>query len=235
MEQKCYEQGPIRPPSEAGSLLFRFTRNCPWNRCAFCPVYKGKQFSRRSVEEIKADVDTAAQIYEELSAFSFSLGQGGDMTREVLEKVFTGRRFNDFDRQIALWRYMGKGSVFIQDANSFVLPASVIVEALEHIRRKIPGIGRITSYARSSTLAKMSAADLRQIREAGLDRIHVGMESGSDRVLALVQKGVDAKRQIVAGRKVIEARHGAFGIHNARTWRKGAIRRPRQAIGTGAE
>ncbi len=51
----------------------------------------------------------------------------------------------------------------------------------------------------------MSAADLRQIREAGLDRIHVGMESGSDRVLALVQKGVDAKRQIVAGRKVIEA------------------------------
>jgi hypothetical protein len=205
MEQKCYEQGPIRPPSEAGSLLFRFTRNCPWNRCAFCPVYKGKQFSRRSVEEIKADIDTAAQIYEELSAFSFSLGQGGDMTREVLEKVFTGRRFNDFDRQIALWRYMGKGSVFIQDANSFVLPASVIVEALEHIRRKIPGIGRITSYARSSTLAKMSAADLRQIREAGLDRIHVGMESGSDRVLALVQKGVDAKRQIVAGRKVIEA------------------------------
>ena len=36
-----YEQGPIRPPSEAGSLLLRVTRNCPWNRCQFCPVYKG--------------------------------------------------------------------------------------------------------------------------------------------------------------------------------------------------
>ncbi len=70
MEQKSYEQGPIRPPSEAGSLLFRFTRNCPWNRCTFCPVYKGKQFSRRTLEEIRADIDTAAEIYEEISAFS---------------------------------------------------------------------------------------------------------------------------------------------------------------------
>jgi radical SAM superfamily enzyme YgiQ (UPF0313 family) len=41
-----FEQGPIRPPSEAASLLIRVTRNCPWNRCTFCPVYKGSRFSR---------------------------------------------------------------------------------------------------------------------------------------------------------------------------------------------
>ncbi len=40
-----FEQGPIRPPSEAGSLLIRITRNCPWNRCTFCPVYKGTKYS----------------------------------------------------------------------------------------------------------------------------------------------------------------------------------------------
>ncbi len=205
MKQEKFEQGPIRPPSEAGSLLFRFTRNCPWNRCTFCPLYKGKRFSRRSLEEIKGDIDTAAEIYEEISAFSFSLGYGGSVTREVLESVFTGTGFNDFYRQVARWRYMGKGGVFIQDANSLVLPAPVLVEAIRHLKRKIPGIGRITSYARSSTLAKMSVAELRQIREAGLDRIHVGMESGSDRVLEFVQKGVKAKHQIEAGRKVIEA------------------------------
>ena len=76
MSEKRFEQGPIRPPSEAGSLLLRFTRNCPWNRCTFCPVYKGRQFSRRSLEEIKADIDTAAEICRELRAFSFTLGQG---------------------------------------------------------------------------------------------------------------------------------------------------------------
>ena len=205
MEQKGYEQGPIRPPSEAGSLLFRFTRNCPWNRCTFCPVYKGTRFSRRSVQEIKGDIDTAAEISEELSAFSFSLGEGGKVTREVLESVFAGARFNDFHRRIALWRYLGKGSVFIQDANSFVLPAPVLIEAIEHLKRKIPGIRRITSYARSSTLSRMSPAELEQIRAAGLDRIHVGMESGSDRVLEFVRKGVCAKQHVEAGRKVIEA------------------------------
>jgi hypothetical protein len=168
-------------------------------------VYKGKQFSRRSVEEIKADIDTAAEIDEELRAFSFSLGEGGRVSREVLESVFAGARFNDFYRRMALWRYLGKGSVFIQDANSFVLPAPVLVEAIEHLKRKIPGIGRITSYARSSTLARMNPSDLKQIRAAGLDRIHVGMESGSDAVLKFVQKGVCARQHIEAGRKVIEA------------------------------
>ena len=205
MGDKTFEQGPIRPPSEAGSLLFRFTRNCPWNRCAFCPVYKGTQFSRRSLKEIKGDIDTAAEICEQLREFSFTLGCGGTITREVLESVFTGGRFNDFDRQIAAWLYSGTGSVFIQDANSFVLPTPVFVEAIRYLKQKIPGIVRITSYARSSTLAKMSVAELVEICNAGLDRIHIGMESGSDRVLKLVQKGVSAKSQIEAGKKVIEA------------------------------
>ncbi len=205
MSGKSIEQGPIRPPSEAGSLLFRFTRNCPWNRCTFCPVYKGRQFSRRSLEEIKGDIDTVAEICQELHAFSSTLGYGGTITREVLKNVFTSAGFNDFHRHAAVWLYMGKGSVFIQDANSFVLPAPVLAEAIRHMKRKVPGIGRITSYARSSTLAKMSVAELGEIRAAGLDRIHIGMESGSDRVLKLVQKGVNAKRQLEAGKKVIEA------------------------------
>ena len=73
MSDKRFEQGPIRPPSEAGSLLFRFTRNCPWNRCTFCPVYKGTQFSRRSLKEIMEDIDTAAEIYQQLRDFSSAL------------------------------------------------------------------------------------------------------------------------------------------------------------------
>jgi hypothetical protein len=133
------------------------------------------------------------------------MGQGGKVTREVLESVFTGTRFNAYYRQIALWLYMRKGSVFIQDANSLVLPAHVLAEAIRYLKQKIPGIERITSYARSSTLAEKSVAELEEIRKAGLDRIHIGMESGSDRVLKMIQKGVSAARQVEAGKKVIEA------------------------------
>lgn len=205
MKDLTFEQGPIRPPSEAGSLLFRFTRNCPWNRCTFCTVYKNKQFSRRSLDEIKGDIDAAAEIFQDLRALASELGSVGGFPREALQIVFTSSRYNDFYRQAALWLHTGKGSVFIQDANSFVLPAGVISEAIVHLKRKIPEITRITSYARSSTLAKMAPAELEKIRRAGLDRIHIGMESGSDRVLHRIRKGVSAARQVEAGRKVVEA------------------------------
>ena len=55
-----FEQGPIRPPSEADSLLIRVTRNCPWNRCRFCPVYKGRRFSLRPKAHVMADIDAVA-------------------------------------------------------------------------------------------------------------------------------------------------------------------------------
>jgi len=58
-----YEQGVIRPPSEATSLLLRVSRNCPWNQCVFCPAYKGTKFSKRTVDEVKKDIDAMAVEY----------------------------------------------------------------------------------------------------------------------------------------------------------------------------
>ncbi|MEK6201397.1 MAG: hypothetical protein N2A40_03115 [Desulfobulbaceae bacterium] len=65
-EYKGFEQGPIRPPSEAGSLLIRITRNCPWNRCTFCPVYKGSDFSLRPVEHVLEDINTVHRYVLEI-------------------------------------------------------------------------------------------------------------------------------------------------------------------------
>jgi hypothetical protein len=200
-----FEQGPIRPPSEAGSLLLRFTRNCPWNKCSFCPVYKGQEFSRRSREEIRQDIDAVHNILDDLHQLSRSLGLSGQITQQVLNRVLTSPSYGSHYRTVAMWAFSGNGRVFIQDANSLMLPADVLVEALHYLRSKIPQIRRVTSYARSSTLARKSSEDLKAIREAGLDRIHVGLESGSDRVLALVKKGTTSDQHISAGRKVIEA------------------------------
>ncbi len=202
MRDRTFEQGPIRPPSEAGSLLLRFTRNCPWNRCTFCPVYKGTRFSRRSLDEIKRDIDSAAEIVTELRAMAESHVQGTRLPREVLNHVYSSPHFNNYYKQIALWLHVGQGSVFIQDANSLILPAEQIAEAIRYLRERIPGVGRITSYARSSTLARKSLEDLVLIRQAGLDRIHIGMESGSDRVLEFIRKGVTSEEHIEAGCKV---------------------------------
>lgn len=200
-----FEQGPIRPPSEAGSLLLRFTRNCPWNKCTFCPIYKGQTFSRRSLGEIKRDIDSVQAIVEECRSLSLAMGHNGRVNQPVLSSIMTNPHYNGCFRHVAVWLYHGAGTVFIQDANSLVLATATLVEALRYLQEKVPGTTRITSYARSSTIARKGLEEMKEIRAAGLDRIHIGLESGSDRVLKFIQKGVRAKEHIDAGRKVIDA------------------------------
>ena len=201
----AYEQGPIRPPSESGSLLLRFTRNCPWNQCTFCPIYKGQAFSRRSLKEIRQDIDAVDNIIEDLNRLSWARGLAGRLDQSLLNTVMTSPSYTGHYRYVALWAFSGTGRVFIQDANSLMLPTELLVGALKYLRDRIPGIKRVTSYARSSTLARKGLEELKTIGKAGLDRIHVGLESGSDRVLELVKKGATSEQHIVAGLKVIEA------------------------------
>ncbi|MBK5262123.1 MAG: radical SAM protein [Peptostreptococcaceae bacterium] len=90
MKYENYEQGPIRPPSEAESILIRTTRNCTWNKCKFCTLYKGEKFSVRTVEEIKNDIDIMAETgYFDHCSSAFlqdanSIVLSTDKTEEIL-------------------------------------------------------------------------------------------------------------------------------------------------------
>lgn len=188
-----YEVGPIRPPSEAGSLLIRATRNCPWNKCEFCPTYKGLRFERRPPEDILEDIDKAAAIH-------------GD----------------------------GFQTAFIQDANSLVMKTGELVEVISHLKEKFPRVQRVTSYARARTVARKSVEELRQLHEAGLSRLHIGLESGYDALLEYMQKGVTSDLVTEGGKKVVEAGislclyvvlglGGKLMLEGEETWRNHAL------------
>ena len=194
-----FEQGPIRPPSEANSLLVRVTRNCTWNRCEFCPVYKGEEFSRRSVEEVKDDIRAMAFWHGQAVAESTRLGFGGRLDPPALEAVYQRHHQNPYLTAILVWQAGGGHTAFLQDANNLVLEPENLAAMLRFLRETFPAIGRVTSYARSSTLAQRSLDDLKLVRAAGLSRVHVGMESGSDAVLKMVTKGVTAEKQVRGG------------------------------------
>ncbi|MFH2127735.1 MAG: radical SAM protein [Pseudomonadota bacterium] len=201
-ETLTFEQGPIRPPSEARSLLLRFTRNCPWNKCKFCPVYKRRTFSRRTLEEIIADIDAAATMREQIVALSQEMGEGGDVSQAVVNHVFSNPRISDAYRNVAAWLYYGTGAVFIQDANNLVMKPEALIKALKHLRQRLPEVSRITTYARSSTAAQRTVEELKAIREAGLDRVHIGLETGYDPLLEFMKKGVTAEKQVQGGRNI---------------------------------
>ena len=201
-----FEQGPIRPPSEAQSLLIRATRNCPWNRCEFCHTYKGQKFRIRSLDDIKGDIQKARDRADDIRALSWRLGQGGAITDEVVRFVFgQSSQFGQSHRSVAYWLYFGGTHVFIQDANSLIMRTEDLAAALAFLREKFPQITRMTSYARSKTLAKKTVEDLKALRQAGLTRIHVGLETGYDPLLEYIRKGVTAKEHVEAGKRVVES------------------------------
>jgi hypothetical protein len=103
------------------------------------------------------------------------------------------------------WLRNGLRQVFLQDANSLVVPSQDLLTILGHLRERFPKVTRVTSYARSNSIVKIEAADLAALRHAGLTRIHIGMESGADTILKLVHKGTTQRMHILAGRKVKDA------------------------------
>jgi len=199
-----FEQGPIRPPSEASSLLIRLTRNCPWNRCTFCRVYKKRQFSLRSVENIIKDIDF---LHGYIQRIQQVVKPGGYADSEVINTLYSS--FEEKDRvafNAAMnWYTSGMRSIFLQDANSLIMKPDDLVIVLEHIRKCFPNVDRITSYARSHTIVRIKQDDLQRIADAGLNRMHVGMESGSDTILKKINKGADKATHIKAGLKVRQA------------------------------
>jgi radical SAM superfamily enzyme YgiQ (UPF0313 family) len=204
LDSHTFELGPIRPPSEAHSLLIRATRNCPWNRCEFCSVYKGETFELRPVEDVQRDIDTAKEIADGIKTLAWRIGFG-ESHRRVAALVHDSLPHNAAVRNVALWLYGGGASAFLQDANSIILSTRDLLRVVSHLKQTFPDLQRITSYGRSRNAAKKSSEEFAEIRAAGLSRIHIGLESGCDEVLDTVQKGCTADHHVKGGRAVVEA------------------------------
>jgi len=228
IETAAFEQGPIRPPNESRSLLLRITRNCPWNQCLFCPVYKNRKFSLRTVEEIKTDIQTAKALVDDIRRLSWRMGKAGVVDDAVIGSIWGNSRYSSCYQGMAMWLYYGTGAVFLQDADNLVMKTDDLVEVLQFLREQFPDISRITTYSRSRTVIRKTVEALKRIREAGLDRVHIGLESGSDAVLKFMKKGVSAEQHIEAGRKLKEAgmevsEYVMPGLGGKALWREHAL------------
>ena len=199
-----FEQGPIRPPSEANSLLLRITRNCPWNKCTFCPVYKGAKFSLRPFDHIMEDINL---VHKQVQRLQDASGSSTMISREKLNDILAKTESSEMEPLHAAinWMNSGMSSIFLQDANSLIIKPGDLVKILQHVRKCFPWVKRVTSYARSHTIARISDNELKEIADAGLNRIHIGLESASDKVLERIKKGTTKATHIKAGIKVKNA------------------------------
>ena len=202
---KAFEIGPIRPPSEAASLLLRITRNCSWNRCKFCSIYRGEKFSTRSLEDIKADIDQVANILHDINEWT----RNGEISEpRLINKILSEKICNEptevIQRYYLVYHWLNQqsDSVFLQDANTVALSFNKLLNILLYLQEKLPQVKRVTSYGRVDSLAKFTTTELTQLKEAGLNRIHSGFETGSDKVLEFIDKGYTKAQAISAGQNI---------------------------------
>ena len=205
MSDRTFRIGPIRPPSEANSLLIQVTNGCTWNKCKFCQLYRHTKFKAYSADSIRADIDNIAYWAERVrkyerkgvSAFAWDIeGINAELSN-----------MTDADEQqcmytVANWLVGGGENVFLQDGNSTALSSGRLTDVLVYLRQIFPQIKRITSYGRAENLSRSTAEDFAELKAAGLDRIHSGFETGSDAVLKRINKGVTQEQQIRAGKAI---------------------------------
>lgn len=96
-------------------------------------------------------------------------------------------------------------SLFFPDGNTIIMKTRDLVEILSFARQLFPALERITVYGSARFVNKKSLAELQALKEAGLSRIHMGMESGDDTILTTICKGTTSEQIITSGLKVKQA------------------------------
>lgn len=166
---EVYQPVPILPPDHYASLVLQATEGCTFNTCTFCALYRGSRYRVRSVDEFDRHVRAALAFH----------GEG----LRRLQRIFLGQ------------------------ANALAAPQARLVELLQGLHRHVELPGPSAPTARPSWAAghcrrflgigsfldgftglTKTPADYAQLRSLGLDRIYVGVESGSASLLRWLEK-----------------------------------------------
>lgn len=101
--------------------------------------------------------------------------------------------------------YYAPERIFLADGNVLCLETKKLIDLLNYIKNEFPTVQRISSYSGPLDLIRKTHEELKLIHEAGLELLYMGVESGSDKVLSMMQKGVTSEQMIEAGQKAIKA------------------------------
>lgn len=96
-------------------------------------------------------------------------------------------------------------TIFFPAGNTIAMPAAALAEICQYSYDLFPNLRRITVYGSAQYIRLKGLEKLQLLAQAGLGRIHVGLESGDDEILARISKGSNRQVQIAAGQMLRQA------------------------------
>ena len=121
------------------------------------------------------------------------------------EKQFKVRNPEEVLEDLAWARshYSRVERIFLCDGDALCLANHKLIRILDYIRENFPECGRVTTYGRATDALRKTDEELRELREHGMTMVYLGAESGSARVLEMVNKG-ETREQLIQGVKRLE-------------------------------
>jgi radical SAM superfamily enzyme YgiQ (UPF0313 family) len=171
----------FRPPSEANSYFLPLTNGCSNNTCSFCNFY-GTKLQIRDLDDVKSEIDALASYIRTgiylpgIPRIVYAIGNSWD-----------GRR------------------IFLQDGDALVYPFPKLREVLQYLNERFPDLERIGTYATPRNILRSNQEQLKELKGLKLSIFYMGIESGDDKILQKVGKGVNSRELVEAGKKVKEA------------------------------
>ena len=95
--------------------------------------------------------------------------------------------------------------VFLCDGDALIIPQPRLLDILASIRRSLPGIERVGTYANAKSILRKTPEDLLALKSAGLKMVYLGVETGSGALLEKIRKGVGVEQMVEAGRRIKDA------------------------------
>jgi len=94
--------------------------------------------------------------------------------------------------------------IFLCDGDALCLANHKLIRILDYIKENFPECERVTTYGRATAAIAKTDEELRELKEHGLSMVYIGAESGSQKVLEMVNKG-ETREELIEGTKKLEA------------------------------
>ena len=115
-----YEYPLYRPPSEANSLIFQVTVGCSFNECSFCDMYRSKEYSEKSWDEVKLEMDMMVKQLPDTRRIFLADGDALNLETDYIIKIV---------------EYLYKSFPNLERISCYAMPMNLLKKTLEELKK----------------------------------------------------------------------------------------------------